>query len=126
MGLSNNGRDYVAETVGGRQFGRTQAAAAAVSYTATQMADTGASFSASTGTPGTPGTGTGLVGRVILVAGSAANSAPVAYGVIRDNTTTAINIDYWHDITAPETVATTPTGGGSGSGYALLPAGPPC
>jgi hypothetical protein len=125
MGLSTNGRDYVAETVGGRNFGRTQAAAAAVSYTATQMADTGAAFTASTGTPGTPGTGSGLVGRIIVAAGSAANSAPVAYGTIRDNTTTAVNIDFWHTINAPQTVATTPTGTATGSGYAILPAGPP-
>lgn len=126
MGLDTNGRDYVAETVGGRNFGRTAAAAAAISYTATQMADTGAAFTVSTGTPGTPGTGSGLVGRIILVAGSAANSAPVAYGTIRDNTTTAVNIDFWHTINAPQTVATTPTGGGAGSGYSILPAGPPC
>src|SRR3954468_13515934 len=109
MGLSNTGKDYVAETIGGRNFGRTTAAAAAVSYTATQMADTGAAFTASTGTPGTPGTGSGLVGRIIVAAGSAANSAPVAYGTIRDNTTTAVNIDFWHTINAPQTVATTPT-----------------
>lgn len=126
MGLANNGKDYVAETIGGRNFGRTTAAAAAISYTATQMADTGAAFSASTGTPGTPASGSGLVGRVIVVGGIAANTAPVAYGTIRDNTTTAVNIDFWHTISAPQTVATTPTGGGSGSGYAILPAAPPC
>lgn len=125
MPKSNTGRDYVAEVIGGRNFGRTAAAAAAVSYTATQMADTGAAFSASTGTPGAPATGSGLVGRIIVVGGIAANSAPVAYGVIRDNTTTAVNIDFWHTVGAPQTVATTPTGGAAGSGYAILPAGPP-
>jgi hypothetical protein len=126
MGLSENGRDYVAETVGGRGFGRAQAAAAAVSYTATQMADTGAAFSASSGgPPPSPGTGSGLVGKIILAAGIAANTAPVAYGVISDNTTTAVNIDVWHNIATPETVQTTPTSGGAGNGYAILPAGPP-
>lgn len=121
MGLATTGRDYVAETVGGRNFGRTVAGGGAVTYTATQAADTGAAFSASTGTPGTPGTGSGLVGRVIVAGPSAANGAPSAYGTIRDNTTTAVNIDFWHTINAPDTVATTP----SGVGYAILPAGPP-
>jgi hypothetical protein len=125
MGWSNNGKDYVAEAVGGRNFGRTTAAAAAITYTATSMTDTGATFVASTGTPGTPGTGTGLVGAVIVANGIAANTAPTAYGVIHSNSTTAVTIDFWHTISAPQTVATTPTTGGSGNGYAILPARPP-
>lgn len=126
MGLANMGRDYVAETVGGRGFGRTQAAAAAITYTATSMTDTGAAFSASTGgPPAQPATGTGLVGKIIVGAGVAANSAPLSYGVIQENTTTAVTIDLWHNITAPETVGTTPTTGGAGSGYCILPASTP-
>jgi hypothetical protein len=125
VGWSNAGKDYVAEAVGGRNFGRTTAAAAAITYAATSMTDTGAAFTSSTGTPGTPGTGTGLVGAVIVVGGIAANTAPVAYGVIHSNTTTAVNVDFWHTIGAPQTVATTPTSGASGSGYAILPARPP-
>jgi hypothetical protein len=125
VGWSNNGKDYVAEATGGRNFGRAQAAAAAVTYAATSLTDTGGGFTASTGTPGTPGTGTGLVGAVIVVGGAAANSAPVAYGVVRDNTTTVLSIDFWHTINAPQTVATTPTGTGTGSGYAIVPARPP-
>lgn len=121
MPKSNVGRDYVAELIGGRNFGRTTAGGGAVTYTATQMADTGAAFTASTGTPGAPATGSGLVGRMIVAGPSAANGAPLAYGVIRDNTTTAVNIDFWHTIGAPQTVASTP----SGVGYAILPAGPP-
>lgn len=127
MGLANMGRDYVAETVGGRGFGRTQAAAAAVSYAATTMTDTGAGLSASSGgPPHQPGTGTGIVGRIIVAGGIAAGAAPVAYGVIQENSATVVTIDVWHNITAPETVATTPTSGGSGNPYTILPAATPC
>jgi hypothetical protein len=125
MPKTNNGRDYIAETIGGRNVGRTQAAAAAVTYAATSVTDTGAAFSSSTGTPGTPGTGSGLVGRVVVAGGIAAGAAPVAYGTIINNTATVLTIDFWHTITAPQTVATTPTSGGSGNPYAVLPAGPP-
>jgi hypothetical protein len=125
VGWSNNGKDYVAEAVGGRNFGVTQTANAAVTYAATSVTDTRNAFSVSTGTPGTPGTGSGLVGALVVVGGIAANTAPVAYGTVLNNTATVLNIDFWHTISAPQTVATTPTTGAAGNGYCVVPGRPP-
>lgn len=108
MGLSNNGRDMVARAVGGDTLGYS---GTATSTTATSLTNTGASFTASSGGP--PALG-GLVGHVV-VAGS-------AYGVVISNTATVLTIDQWHDPTAPETVATTPSGT---SAYVVLPGGFP-
>src|SRR4051812_18429710 len=113
MGLANNGRDAVARAVGGDTTGFADTATAT---SATSITATGTPFTASSGGP--PATG-GLVGHVVVAGPTAAN---FAYGVVLSNTTSALTIDQWHSLTAPETVATTPS---ATAPYVVVPGGFP-
>lgn len=112
MGLSNNGRDLVARSVGGNTFLGATGTGANVTYSATAMTDTGASFTASTGGPPENG---GMVGCVIISGN--------VYGTIQRNTSTVATVDHWHNATNPETVGTTPSNNAT---YLIVPAGFPC
>src|SRR3954465_5642725 len=109
MGLSNNGRDMVARTVGGDTVGFSGTTTSGPA--ATTCTDTGAAFPASSGGP--PALG-GLVGHVVVM-----TSGTVAYGNIISNSGTVLTIDQWHSPTAPETVVGPPTSGS----YIVLPGG---
>lgn len=114
MGLSNNGRDHVATSVGGDP---TSSQAAATATSATSLTNSGASFPASSGGP--PATG-GLVGHTVA---SGTTTTVNCYGVIISNTSTALTVDQWHTPATPETAATTPA---STAPYIVLPGGSPC
>jgi hypothetical protein len=114
VGLSSNGRDAVARMVGGDPLG---IADTATGTSATSLTATGTPFTASSGGP--PALG-GLVGHIVVAGTTAAN---FAYGVILSNTTSVLTIDQWHSLTAPETVATTPS---TTAPYVVLPGGAPC
>lgn len=114
MGLTNNGRDAVARLVGGDSL---SAIGTATGSSATSLTDSGASFTASSGGP--PALG-GLVGHIVVAGSTAAN---LTYGVIISNTSTALTIDQWHSVTAPETAASTPS---TTAPYVVLPGGAPC
>lgn len=116
MGLSTNGRDHVAVTVGGDS---TSQAGTATASSATSLTATGTPFTASSGgPPATPGTG--HVGKVVY-AGTA--TVVNCYGVVLSNTTSVLTVDQWHSPSAPETAATTPA---TTSPYVLGPGGSPC
>lgn len=112
MGLSNNGRDIVARSMGGNTFAGATGTGGTVTYSATALTDTGASFPASSGGPPQNG---GLVG-CIVISGN-------VYGVVVNNTTTVATVDHWHNATNPETVGTTPSASAT---YIIVPAGFPC
>jgi hypothetical protein len=114
MGLTNNGKDVVARAVGGDSVGFS---GTNTSTTATTLADTGASFPASSGGPPAQG---GLVGHIVAAGTTAAT---MCYGIIISNTATVLTVDQWHDKAAPETVATTPVT--TTAFYIVLPGGAP-
>src|SRR4051812_39940620 len=100
MGLSNNGRDYVATSVGDP----ISVASTATGSSATSITVSGAPFTASSGgPPATPGTG--HVGHVVA---SGTTTAVNTYGVILSSSTTVLTVDQWHTPATPETAATTP------------------
>lgn len=100
MGLSNNGRDYVATAVGDP----TSLTSTATGSGATSITVSGAPFTASSGgPPATPGTG--HVGHIVY---SGTTTTVNTYGVILSSSTTVLTVDQWHTPNAPETAATTP------------------
>lgn len=114
MGFTNIGKDAVSRLVGGDPAGIADTATAT---SATSITATGTPFTASSGGP--PANG-GLVGHIVVAGTTAAN---FAYGVVLSNTTSVLTIDQWHSLTAPETVATTPS---ATAPYVVLPGGAPC
>lgn len=106
---TNTGIDHAARQVGGDDIGRT-GTGAGVSYSATTCTDTGGTFPASTATNGNHNGG--LVGHVIVV-----NNV---YGVISNNTSTVLTVDFWHNATTPETTGSTPS---NNTTYVVLPGG---
>lgn len=96
------GNDHQARTMGGDLVGES---GTATGTTASTLTNSGASFP-------TSGSGAcqGYTGHIVAV--------PGAYGVILSNTGTALTIDFWHTLAAPQTVASTP---GSTTTYVVLP-----
>src|SRR3954465_14187412 len=113
MGFTNIGKDAVSRLVGGDPAGIADTATAT---SATSITATGTPFTASSGGP--PANG-GLVGHIVVAGTTAAN---FAYGVVLSNTTSVLTIDQWHSLTAPETVATTPS---ATAPYVVIPGGFP-
>jgi hypothetical protein len=111
---TNFGRDIVARSVGGDTTGIADTATGA---TATTLTATGTPYSASSGGPPENG---GFVGHIVVAGTTAAN---FAYGVILKNSTSVLTIDQWHNFTAPETVASTPS---TTAPYVIAPGGLPC
>jgi len=108
MGFSTGGKDIVA-----RQIGDTTGyTGTATASSATTLTATGTPFTASSGGPPARG---GLVGHIVCTTGS-------AYGVILSNTTSVLTVDMWHDLVAPDTVATTPS---ATAVFAVLPGNAP-
>lgn len=110
MSTTNRGKDYVARALGGSSTGAT-GTGGNVTYTATTMTDTGASFTTSSGGPPEDG---GLVGNIII--------SGTVWGCVVKNTATVVTVDLWHNATAPNTTGSTPSNNAT---YIIVPANGP-